>query len=692
MSSAGRQAQLTCSHRQLSSFARDVLPWLAGLDLGLVREVALVNCPLPEASLADVLAALGATGVKFLTFRDGAPGDSTLAPAHLANLSDIVHLGLMRNAIPALDQTFFEPALAASLTSLDLTGNKGINLHLNAFSALSSLKELKLMDCELASLSEGLFDHQASLEILNLYSNSLLELPAGLFKNLTLLKSLVLRNNRFEGLPPGILEPLTSLEELELGYSFFRTLPPSLLANNSYLKRFDFLVNGPFCPPQRAGCEAAAIKLNLTGALFANPSLEVVKMLHVPLAEVPGDLFRGCANLRNVTIQSAYIAQLPPGLFADTPLLELIDLAGNRLTSITAGTLSGLANLKSLRLLANQITAIDSNAFNGLIGLEILQLHQNLLRKISSDLFRDLSQLETLHLHQNQIQTIDPTALATNGKLRNLDLAFNNITLYEGHNNGRFLSGQAFQYLEMLNLTHNNISHLEESLVINFLNLRVLNLSHNSFAAINTLDLAFVKNGQLTLDLSYNNIASFSMEATPEAVFIFNTSSVCSLLLAGNPLRCDCYLYELRQKVTDELVSVVSDKIQLLDGSQLRCGPSSDGELVGRLISAVRYKQLNCHFPSPLLQDPCPNSCSCTYNRYYDEVTVNCTGRGMTTFPDRLPAGPSSSIWLHMENNSIEDLAVAVRHFVNRTATNYGNIRYLFLSNNKISKFRQVSA
>jgi hypothetical protein len=63
----------------------------------------------------------------------------------------------------------------------------------------------------------------------------------------------------------------------------------------------------------------------------------------------------------------------------------------------------------------------------------------------------------------------------------------------------------------------------------------------------------------------------------------------------------------------------------------------------------------------------------------------------MATFPERLPARPSSSIWLHMEHNRIEDLAVAVQQFVNKTETNYGNIRYLFLSHNKISKFRQVN-
>jgi Leucine-rich repeat (LRR) protein len=166
----------------VASFARDVLPWLPGLSLGLVREVALLNCPLPEASLADVLSAMGATGVKFLTFRDSAEsGGSSLAPAHLANLTGLLHLGLMRNRIPALDKTFFGPALAAGLTSLDLTGNKGIRLHENAFTALASLKELKLMDCELTGLSEGVFDPLTKLESLNLLSNSLNEVPAALF-------------------------------------------------------------------------------------------------------------------------------------------------------------------------------------------------------------------------------------------------------------------------------------------------------------------------------------------------------------------------------------------------------------------------------------------------------------------------------------------------------------------------------
>jgi hypothetical protein len=90
------------------------------------------------------------------------------------------------------------------------------------------------------------------------------------------------------------------------------------------------------------------------------------------------------------------------------------------------------------------------------------------------------------------------------------------------------------------------------------------------------------------------------------------------------------------------------------------------------------------------MKDSCPNACACAYNRYYDEVTLNCTGRGMTSFPERLPARPSSSIWLHLEDNNIADLPAAVSQFVNRTETNFGNIRYLFLSHNKIANFRQV--
>jgi Leucine-rich repeat (LRR) protein len=132
----------------------------------------------------------------------------------------------------------------------------------------------------------------------------------------------------------------------------------------------------------------------------------VVKMLHVPLAELPRDALNNCGNLRNLTIQSAYIERLPAGLFAETPLIELIDLAGNKLANISSSVFTGLTNLRTLRLLANRITAIDSAALRGLSGLEVLQLHQNQLREIGGDLFRDLTRLETLHLYQNQIQAV----------------------------------------------------------------------------------------------------------------------------------------------------------------------------------------------------------------------------------------------------------------------------------------------
>lgn len=158
----------------------------------------------------------------------------------------------------------------------------------------------------------------------------------------------------------------------------------------------------------------------------------------------------------------------------DTFNIEVIDLVGNKIKTLPESAFVGLKKLRSLRLQRNQITEVGEAVFRDLVSLKNLELHENLLTRIASNALASCSKLTTLNLAKNS-------------------LVYDGQAGPDGRTLNRFLASQPFEAMEKLNLSHNAISEIDESLQFNFLNLMSLDLSYNSFTGFFLDHFSFIK-------------------------------------------------------------------------------------------------------------------------------------------------------------------------------------------------------
>lgn len=187
-------------------------------------------------------------------------------------------------------------------------------------------------------------------------------------------------------------------------------------------------------------------------------------------------------------------------------------------------------------------------------------------------------------------------------------------------------------------------------------------------------------NKSLQIDLSYNKVEFVDFVLT-DYLFAQNTnnsdpddtSSIITLIINGNPIKCDCTLYNLaRYNANNTQLKVVIDIVQ----DELVCANDNKTKIL-----QVKPTQVQC----PEISG-CPNECQCSYKPFYAAMVVNCSFAGLNSYPkidfsttnrnynqtfmvlsgNNLTAGPTGS----------ED--------------NYNNITVLDLSRNFIAEFEWV--
>ena len=400
---------------------------------------------------------------------------------------------------------------------------------------------------------------------------------------------------------------------------------------------------------------SSALKMKLPGSMFP-PSIEDVKFLWVPVTSIPSDLFRGCENLINVTMQSSLIKELPENLFQDTPKIKMIDFSANSITELPARIFINLNNVEKIRFIANQLTTLDENLFVSLEGLKVL------------------------HLHENQFVSLSKRLLSPTIKLEELDLSKNKLVYVT-----EFTEGNVLHNLKKLDLSFNNITDMTNNeLQFEMLNLRTLNLSHNSVDGI-VEDIHFIKNKMenFVLDLSYNSINRIVFKNP----FVYEKAKPFQFIITNNPLICDCEAVQLKMRIDGTLQGPFKDALRLRNPDQLKCGPDNNKETKNKYLNEVDYRDLYCNM------EECSDNCRCSFYSYIKETHMDCSNQNMDTFPSKLVLHKDAvKISLNMNNNRIQNVTYAVDRFrknQDNEAEHYKNITKLYLSHNMIKIFHQ---
>uniref|UniRef100_A0A182M164 LRRCT domain-containing protein n=1 Tax=Anopheles culicifacies TaxID=139723 RepID=A0A182M164_9DIPT len=227
------------------------------------------------------------------------------------------------------------------------------------------------------------------------------------------------------------------------------------------------------------------------------------------ITTVASDAFRGVeSTLQTLILADNSITQLAPNTLAGLPNLESLDLTGNGLIHLDASVFrDGLGKLTKLLLADNLLQHVPYDAVSVLIRLRTLDLSRNHLQDLS--LYDDEQQgpgmpggnfrltLDSLNLSYNGIETL-PAASFTQIDTANVtildgnplsmieDNAFRSAKireLYVRHCDLDHVQPEAFSglenFLQVLDLSGNNLTEVADNLFRGFDNLRYLNVKDN---------------------------------------------------------------------------------------------------------------------------------------------------------------------------------------------------------------------
>ncbi|KRT81713.1 hypothetical protein AMK59_5594, partial [Oryctes borbonicus] len=366
-------------------------------------------------------------------------------------------------------------------------------------------------------------------------------------------------------------------------------------------------------------------------------------------------------------------------------------LTETSLETLPENLLANQTNLRKLHLYNNRLRTLSGNTFRNLQNLESLQIYGNQLAEWNSPTKR-LPKLQELLLASNKLTIIKADFSNTIPNLRNLDLRSNNIF---------HISSGAFNFegeLDDLNLSHNNLT--DDPDVVTFVNQmrRVvrINLAYNSYEnfpdgmelktsrlnmaynKIKTLDLSYVMNFKES-NFSHNAIETITFGFIPQILQALSseTPEKSRIDINGNPLNCDCSIFEL-MRYFDGTYSNKDIYLRIsLDGA-VRC--HSPSTLAGRDLRNFKSQTFTCDYSNVYV---CPEKCSCEMYPYYHSFNVTCSSRNLSKppiIPEFRVATYDNSMFtinklvIDLSNNSIQN-------FTKRDSS-YANASELNLSNN----------
>ena len=288
-----------------------------------------------------------------------------------------------------------------------------------------------------------------------------------------------------------------------------------------------------------------AYMLSMMGVRNSSKVKEVIiNQVQRSSQRLEGYHFANLTNLDALKLQAANIKKVDKKFFEHLPGLKTLDLTDNRGIEIDPDSFHGLKELQLFQCHNCYISDLPEELFRGLDKLRRISLHDNKIQKLLPPIFNGLTSLEELKLTRNHLQDIPRGLFRRNNRLREIDLSHNKIHTWSD-------SSSVFGNLIKLNLAHNKLTDIPYNFRLNFLSLKLLNMSHNLLGSRNRKlpidDLKFLQTTDLTVDLAFNQIEQVDLW---EERFLEGTDlQGVSLNLTGNPLKCDCWTKELKMKV-----------------------------------------------------------------------------------------------------------------------------------------------
>ena len=306
---------------------------------------------------------------------------------------------------------------------------------------------------------------------------------------------------------------LPKLTKLDLHGSNIKLLDLKFMRNTGALRH----LNAGSCHlSELTGMDGRMI-MGLESIDLSNNSLSTFKIKDI----------HGCtsSNLSKLFLQNNKLGNNSQVLFGCKLNLEVLNLSRNRF-STNPFKFFFFDDLRILDLSHNSLSSFTLKELNYSHGFKLskLYLQNNQLTSLSPDLFTWVQHLEILNLSENNLCTdmINVSGLSQLVRLTDLDLDGNNINSLKA---GTFHSTGE---LNRFSCKGCRMQSIDKDSLCNLKNLEIIDLSHNNLSFIHRKTLSKLTRLK-RLDLSYNKLSTFEVGS--------ELPSLVDLVLEGNLLQ-----------------------------------------------------------------------------------------------------------------------------------------------------------
>lgn len=416
------------------------------------------------------------------------------------NLNTLVWLAMDNNNI----KTIRNYALynLTNLNYINLEYNKISKIHNNLFhfNIHKKLKEIRLSNNYLDSIESDTFYNLKELNTIMLSYNVIKTLKTSGFKNLNSLLNIVLSFNQIKYIYPNAFINLPNLIKVDLQHNKLKDFNLNIFSNISN-KQIPMSLN---------------LSHNFITNLYENDKKQApvyIKSLDLSnnrIQEVPVNFLQTFADsLRKLYLDFNEIKHLDATAFGNLDVLEILSLEHNNIAVVVKRTFIGMPNLQIIDMSFNEISMLTGEQFYFSIKLRVLNIGHNRLRSLPRDVFSN-TVIEKLDISYNSLVTMPSNALGGIGlTLRDIDLSHNQI---------EHIDSTMFIELPMitnLNLSNNRLTILPDNTFISVNTLIQLDLSFNPLRA-NFKELFHYLQKLKYLYLSNTNLLSFPQLPLPD--------------------------------------------------------------------------------------------------------------------------------------------------------------------------------
>ncbi|XP_073983632.1 uncharacterized protein isoform X2 [Rhodnius prolixus] len=408
-----------------------------------LRELSLSFNKIAELNtkaFLDVVTSLESLEISFGLYQENFPEES------LKPLKSIIWLALDNNNFHVIKSSALENF--KYLRYLNLDGNRLPKIPSGLFKKQTHqhLRDVRISYNHLQSVHSNMFDGLEELQFVVLAGNQITSLEVNSFKDLPNKLTIILSDNKIAHIADNAFTNIPNLIKLDLHCNELQEWSLSMF-NNVTTNEFPLHLN----MSRNLISSLTVGNIDSANSLF----VKVVDLSYNNIVEIPRSFFEVMGeSLRRINLDYNHIGKLDEAAFGM------------------------LKNLEALALEHNSIVKLRKRAFTGLRSLQILDLSHNHIEQLHMEQFKHLSNLRVIDLSFNHLRSIPRDAFQFT-KLERIDLSNNEFLVMPSAS-----LGEVGFTLRLLDISNNQIEHLDSTVFPETPNLTGLNLCNNRITLV----------------------------------------------------------------------------------------------------------------------------------------------------------------------------------------------------------------